>query len=87
MAKVLLFACIVYFKGFEGTKGFQAPEILQFNGTEEYASKVDIYSFAIFLYELLVGEPPFWELNENLITDVVRSGKRPRLEGVSSECR
>eukprot|EP00117_Sycon_ciliatum_P014172 scpid4828/ scgid5452/ Leucine-rich repeat serine/threonine-protein kinase 1 len=69
-------------KGFEGTKGFQAPEILRYNGMEEYTTKVDIYSLAIFMYELLALSPPFTELNEAHITNAVIAGQRPRLMDV-----
>ncbi|CAI4223185.1 unnamed protein product [Auanema sp. JU1783] len=32
-------------KGFGGTEGFMAPEIVRFNGEEEYTQKVDVFSF------------------------------------------
>lgn len=30
-------------KGFGGTEGFMAPEIMKHNGEEEYTEKVDLY--------------------------------------------
>uniref|UniRef100_A0A8R1IZJ8 non-specific serine/threonine protein kinase n=1 Tax=Caenorhabditis japonica TaxID=281687 RepID=A0A8R1IZJ8_CAEJA len=38
-------------KGFGGTEGFMAPEIVRFNGEEEYTQKVDCFSFGMFLYD------------------------------------
>jgi hypothetical protein len=35
-------------KGFGGTEGFMAPEIMRFNGEEEYTDKV--YKFECFLF-------------------------------------
>jgi serine/threonine protein kinase len=39
-------------KGFGGTEGFMAPEIVKYNGEEEYTEKVDCFSFGMFIYEL-----------------------------------
>lgn len=38
-------------KGFGGTEGFMAPEIMRYNGEEEYTEKVNItmLSFPFFL--------------------------------------
>ena len=70
------------FQGCQGTPGFQAPEILRFNGTEEYNSNVDIYSYAMLLYEMLAGERPFPELSQAQIIDAVLRGQRPDLSQV-----
>jgi serine/threonine protein kinase len=40
-------------KGFGGTEGFMAPEIVKYNGEEEYTEKVDCFSFGMFIYELV----------------------------------
>ena len=34
-------------KGFAGTPGFMAPEILKYNGEETYSERVDFFSFDI----------------------------------------
>ena len=74
-------------KGFEGTKGFQAPEMLRFSGTEEYTCMVDIYAFAMFLYQLIARRSPFHSLGEAHITPAVLKGRRPALRDVSvSKC-
>ena len=36
-----------------------APEIMKYNGEEEYTEKVDCFSFGMFLYELLTLHQPF----------------------------
>ena len=46
-------------KGFGGTEGFMAPEIMKYNGEEEYTEKVDCFSFGMFMYELLTLHQPF----------------------------
>ncbi|KAJ8980099.1 hypothetical protein NQ317_008560 [Molorchus minor] len=46
-------------KGFGGTEGFMAPEIMRYNGEEEYTEKVDCFSFGMFIYELLTLHQPF----------------------------
>ena len=46
-------------KGFGGTEGFMAPEIVKYNGEEEYTEKVDCFSFGMFVYELLTLQQPF----------------------------
>ncbi|CAG2250388.1 unnamed protein product [Mytilus edulis] len=45
-------------KGFGGTPPFIAPEILQHGGTSTYTEKVDIFSFGMFLYELITCKNP-----------------------------
>jgi len=40
-------------KGFAGTEGFMAPEIVRYNGEETYSEKVDCFSFGMLLYELV----------------------------------
>lgn len=37
-------------KGFGGTEGFMAPEIMRYNGEEEYTEKVKINFCKVFLY-------------------------------------
>ena len=64
-------------KGFGGTEGFMAPEIMKYNGEEEYTEKVDIFSFGMFIYELITLHPPF-EAYESF-KDLVLQGCRPAL--------
>ena len=36
-----------------------APEIVKYNGEEEYTEKVDCFSFGMFIHELLTLQHPF----------------------------
>ncbi|XP_068741133.1 leucine-rich repeat serine/threonine-protein kinase 1-like isoform X3 [Montipora capricornis] len=64
--------------GEEGTPGYQAPEIRTGAGYDE---KVDIFSFAIFVFELLSGCRPFREYRNVVdIKKAIRRGVRPSLE-------
>ncbi|XP_067017125.1 leucine-rich repeat serine/threonine-protein kinase 1-like isoform X3 [Acropora muricata] len=64
--------------GEEGTPGYQAPEIRTGVGYDE---KVDIFSFAIFVYELLSGCRPFREYRNVMdIKKAIRRGVRPTLD-------
>ncbi|KAM4017581.1 ribosomal protein S6 kinase 2 beta-like isoform 2-T2 [Anomaloglossus baeobatrachus] len=44
-------------KGFAGTKGYTAPEIMD---GESYNHLVDSFSFGVILYMMVVGEKPFY---------------------------
>ncbi|QDZ19563.1 dual specificity protein kinase [Chloropicon primus] len=65
-----------------GTPSWMAPELIQ---GARYDEKVDVYSFAIVLFELLSGEIPFssnygQELNHvRILYDVVKHSARPAL--------
>jgi sterile alpha motif and leucine zipper-containing kinase AZK len=39
-----------------GTRNYSAPEI---SGNEDYTNKVDVYSFALVMYEVILGRPMF----------------------------
>jgi hypothetical protein len=62
-----------------GTPRYMAPEMLT---DEEYSRAVDVYSFSLILYELLVGEAAFpATLGPGVLVEKVRSGARPLLPG------
>ncbi len=65
-------------KGFAGTPGFIAPEILKYNGEETYSDKVDCFSFAMMLYELITLKHPFD--GQEQIKDIVLNGGRPLIK-------
>ncbi|PIO74099.1 hypothetical protein TELCIR_03900 [Teladorsagia circumcincta] len=72
-------------KGFGGTEGFMAPEIVRFNGEEEYTQKVDCFSFGMFLYELITLKHPF-EGQEH-VKERLLEGARPVFLPHVSSCR
>lgn len=64
-------------KGFGGTEGFMAPEIMKYNGEEEYTEKVDCFSFGMFIYELISLRLPFE--GQESVKDHILDGGRPPL--------
>lgn len=68
--------------GFKGSPGFMAPEILKYVGTEACTKKVDIYSFAMFLFETISLHFPFEKQNlmHAQIEKLVIEGERPPLQ-------
>merc|ERR1712018_379975 len=64
-------------KGFGGTEGFMAPEIMKYNGEEEYTEKVDCFSFGMLLYELLTLHKPF--VGYETVKELILEGGRPPL--------
>ncbi|KFB52135.1 hypothetical protein ZHAS_00020459 [Anopheles sinensis] len=64
-------------KGFGGTEGFMAPEIMRHNGEEEYTEKVDCFSFGMFLYELISLRQPFE--GHEAVKECILEGGRPVL--------
>lgn len=63
-------------KGFGGTEGFMAPEIMRHNGEEEYTEKVDCFSFGMFVYELVTLRQPF-EGHESVKECILEGGRPP----------
>ncbi|KAL7304930.1 hypothetical protein TKK_0002728 [Trichogramma kaykai] len=64
-------------KGFGGTEGFMAPEIIRYNGEEEYTEKVDSFSFGMFVYELVTLRQPFE--GHEAVKECILEGGRPPL--------
>ena len=65
-------------KYFTGTPGFIAPEIFEYSKTEEYNEMVDVYSYAMVLYELLSKRRPFNKAQSALeINEAIKEGRRP----------
>ncbi|KYM96488.1 Leucine-rich repeat serine/threonine-protein kinase 1 [Cyphomyrmex costatus] len=63
-------------KGFGGTEGFMAPEIIRYNGEEEYTEKVDSFSFGMFIFELITLRQPF-EGHEAVKECILEGGRPP----------
>jgi serine/threonine protein kinase len=68
-------------KGEEGTPGYMAPEALKKRGEDQsFDEKVDIFAYAMFLYELLTGVRTFEDVeNVSEINRLVLRGERPRI--------
>ncbi|XP_003373529.1 putative kinase domain protein [Trichinella spiralis] len=66
-----------HMKGFGGTEGFMAPEIMRYNGEEEYTDKVDCFSFGMFLYELYTLRLPFE--GQEQVKEYILDGGRPNI--------
>ena len=68
-----------------GTYHWMAPEVL---GGNSYNEKVDIYSYAIVMYEVLCREIPFEDtgLDGMKVAVAVSKGKRPNLDFVPKSC-
>jgi len=68
-----------------GTLLWMAPEILGLS--DRYDEKVDVYSFAIILFELAFRDLPFEdELSVDRLMDHVINGNRPNIEDISEDC-
>ena len=73
-------------RGLIGTKGFIAPEVLYIGKRKQhsvYDHKADIFSFGMFLYQMIARRHPYSELQPQRIDAAVESGERPRLQDVS----
>lgn len=65
--------------GLVGTTRWMAPEVIR--GEKSYSSKVDIYSLALILWELIEGKLPFESTRWNHeIEDFVLQGMRPLIK-------
>ncbi|KAI1713552.1 protein tyrosine kinase domain-containing protein [Ditylenchus destructor] len=62
-------------KGYGGTEGFMAPEIMRYNGEQEYTEKVDCFSFGMFIYELISLKQPYE--GHDQMKDFILEGRRP----------
>ena len=72
-------------RGLHGTKGFVAPEVSHINRAKEhsvYDHRADIFSFGMFLYQILARRQPFHNLKPQSIEVAIEDGKRPQLEDV-----
>ena len=75
-------AGIEFPSGLRGNKGqgvHQAPEIVLSNGTEEYDASVDIFSFAMLLYEMITYQKPFEGEEKTDIATLILQNLRPHL--------
>lgn len=66
-----------------GTFHWMAPEVLLENSYDE---KVDVYSFAMILYEVICCNVPFGDLEASDAACAAVNGQRPSLEDVPRSC-
>merc|ERR1719159_1345963 len=66
-----------------GTCHWMAPEV--FTGTR-YDAKVDVYSYAMILFECICREVPFEEEEPATVGPLAVAGSRPDLEAVPPDC-
>lgn len=67
-----------------GTTCWVAPEILRKN--ERYGTKVDVWSFGIFVLELLQGEPPYLNVTPDLREIESKEREAPKLVNIKDTC-
>lgn len=66
-----------------GTCHWMAPEVFQ---GSSYTEKVDIYSYAMILFEIICREIPFEEEEPAQVGSLTLQGERPDLEAVPPDC-
>ena len=72
-------------RGLLGTKGFIAPEVLQIGKRKQcsvYDHRADIFSFGMFLYQIITRRDPYHNIPPHMIEVAVESGDRPKLQDV-----
>ena len=65
-------------RGVQGTKPYLPPEVLLHGGQEAYSTKLDVYSFGMFMYYLFSFGNPF-EKEMRPPEALLSAGKRPEL--------
>ncbi|KAK8842485.1 hypothetical protein M9Y10_026074 [Tritrichomonas musculus] len=66
----------------KGTTFYIAPEVWK---ECNYTKACDVYAFSMIVYEIIYGQQPFKDFNNNFITKVV-NGERPKLNDTIPEC-
>ena len=77
-------------RGLQGTKGFVAPEVLYTRNRKQcstYDNRADIFSFGMFLYQIVARRNSYHNIPHRRIDDAVMSGERPKLHDVDVSCR
>ena len=72
-------------RGLQGTKGFIAPEVLHIGKRKQrsvYDHKADIFSFGMFLYQMISRRHPYHDIPPHRIDVSVETGERPKLQDV-----
>ena len=82
---IATYAAPVGAQGLQGVKGFIAPEILYVGRKRErstYDPKVDIFCFAMLLFQMISRKHPFHDMQSVRIDSAVENGERPKLHDV-----
>ena len=69
-------------RGLRGTKGFIAPEVLHIGKRKQrsvYDHTADIFSFGMFLYQVIARRHPYYDIPAHRIDVAVETGERPKL--------
>ena len=72
-------------RGLLGTKGFTAPEVLCIGKRKlrsVYDHRADIFSFGMFLYQIIARRDPYHNIPHHLIDMAIGQGDRPKLQDV-----
>ena len=72
-------------RGLQGTKGFIAPEVLHIGKRKQrsvYDHRADIFSFGMFLYQIIARRHPYHNIPPHRIDVAVESCERPKLQDV-----
>lgn len=67
-----------------GTPEYLAPELID-NDKQGYGKSVDVWSFGILMYEMLVGIPPYYDQNPFTVYKKILKGKFDKPSYLSSE--
>ena len=74
-------------RGLLGTKGFIAPEVLHVGKRKQrsvYDHKADIFSFGMFLYQMIARRHPYHDIPPHKIDSAVEMKERPKLQDVDA---
>ncbi|EGR30060.1 protein kinase domain protein [Ichthyophthirius multifiliis] len=71
-------------KSFCGSYAYLAPEMLKQTG---HGKAVDWYLLGVLMYELLIGEPPFYTSNKDILLKNIEGGKLNIPEYLSLEAK
>jgi serine/threonine protein kinase len=66
-------------RGSEGTPVYLPPEVILHGGAAAFTTKLDVYSFAMFMYYLFTYNGPFENEKGRPICSLLEKGKRPEL--------
>ena len=74
-------------RGLRGCKGFTAPELMHTGKGKQcslYDHKADIFSYGMFLYQMIARRHPYHNIPTNRIDVAVEKGERPKLQNNNS---